>query len=303
MPKAAAALAASPKQLAELQTWLRSPSLPSGLAQRARIITLAADGMANSEIAELLGCSRQTVITWRQRFTRSGIAGLTGRPRAGRPPTIDVHKELEIVAVTLAGPAPTSGETHWSTRTLARELGVSNFTIATVWRDHGLKPWRTETFKFSTDPQLEAKIHDVVGLYLHPPEKAVVLCVDEKSQIQALDRTAPILPLRPGLAERRTHDYVRHGTTTLFAALEVATGTVTAAVKPRHRHQEFLAFLKQVAKAYPAEELHLVMDNYAAHKRVEVRDWLAANPRIHVHFTPTSGSWLNLVEVWFGIIE
>jgi transposase len=223
MPKAAAALAASPKQLAELHTWLRSPSLSSGLAQRARIITLAADGVANSEIAELLGCSRQTVITWRQRFTQAGIAGLTDRPRPGRPPTIDVHKELEIVAVTLAGPPPTSGETHWSTRTLARELGVSNFTIATVWRDHGLKPWRTETFKFSTDPQLEAKIHDVVGLYLHPPEQAIVLCVDEKSQIQALDRTAPILPLRPGLAERRTHDYLRHGTTTLFAALEVAT--------------------------------------------------------------------------------
>src|SRR5512133_282310 len=175
---------------------------------------------------------------------REGIAGLTDRPRAGRPPTIDVHKELEIVAVTLAGPAPTSGETHWSTRTLARELGVSNFTIATVWRDHGLKPWRTETFKFSTDLQLEAKIHDVVGLYLHPPEKAVVLCVDEKSQIQALDRTAPILPLRPGLAERRTHDYVRHGTTTLFAALEVATGKVTDRCFDRHRHIEFLAFCK-----------------------------------------------------------
>ncbi|MFL6295657.1 MAG: IS630 family transposase, partial [Actinomycetes bacterium] len=274
----------------------------SGLAQRARIITLAADGVANSEIAELLGCSRQTVITWRQRFTRSGIAGLTDRPRAGRPPTIDVHKELEIVAVTLAGPAPTSGETHWSTRTLARELGVSNFTIATVWRDHGLKPWRTETFKFSTDPQLEAKIHDVVGLYLHPPEQAVVLCVDEKSQIQALDRTAPILPLRPGLAERRTHDYVRHGTTTLFAALEVATGRVTDRFVDRHRHIEFLAFCKQVAKAYPWRELHLVLDNYGTHKHPRVRAWLARNPRIHLHFTPTSASWMNLVEIFFGII-
>src|SRR5215213_5467662 len=296
------ALAASPKQLAELQTWLRSPSLPSGLAQRARIITLAADGVANSEIAELLGCSRQTVITWRQRFTRSGIAGLTDRPRPGRPPTIDVHKELEIVAVTLAGPPPTSGETHWSTRTLARELGVSNFTIATVWRDHGLKPWRTETFKFSTDPQLEAKIHDVVGLYLHPPEKAVVLCVDEKSQIQALDRTAPILALRPGLAERRTHDYVRHGTTTLFAALEVATGKVTDRCFDRHRHIEFLAFCTQVAKAYPRRELHLVLDNYGTHTHPRVRAWLARNPRIQLHFTPTSASWMNLVEIFFGII-
>ena len=302
MPKAAAALAASPKQLAELHSWLRSPSLPSGLAQRARIITLAADGVANSEIAERLGCSRQTVITWRQRFTRSGIAGLTDRPRPGRPPTIDVHKELEIVAVTLAGPPPTSGETHWSTRTLARELGVSNFTIATVWRDHGLKPWRTETFKFSTDPQLEAKIHDVVGLYLHPPEQAVVLWVDEKSQIQALDRTAPILPLRPGLAERRTHDYVRHGTTTLFAALEVATGKVTDRFVDRHRHIEFLAFCKQVAKAYPHRELHIVLDNYGTHTHPRVHAWLERNPRIHLHFTPTSASWMNLVEIFFGII-
>ena len=164
-------------------------------------------------------------------------------------------------------------------------------------------PGGSESFKFSTDPELVAKVTDVVGLYLAPPQNAVVLCVDEKSQIQALDRTAPILPMQPRLPERRTHDYVRHGTTTLFAALEIATGQVTAACKPRHRHQEFLAFLKQVARAYPDRELHLVMDNYAAHKRVEIRDWLAAHPRVQVHFTPTSGSWLNLVEVWFGIIE
>ncbi len=174
---------------------------------------------------------------------------------------------------------------------------------ARAWRDYGVQPWRSETFKFSTDPELVAKVTDVVGLYLAPPQNAVVLCVDEKSQIQALDRTAPVLPMQPGLAERRTHDYVRHGTTTLFAALEIATGKVTGHCLPRHRHQEFLRFLKQVARAYPDVELHLVMDNYAAHKRVEVRDWLAAHPRVHVHFTPTSGSWLNLVEVWFGIIE
>jgi transposase len=166
-----------------------------------------------------------------------------------------------------------------------------------------VQPWRSQTFKFSTDPELVAKVTDVVGLYLAPPENAVVLCVDEKSQIQALDRTAPMLPMQPGLPERRTHDYVRHGTTTLFAALEIATGQVTAACQPRHRHQEFLRFLKQVARAYPDVELHLVMDNYAAHKRVEVRDWLTANPRVQVHFTPTSASWMNLVEVWFGIIE
>ena len=301
MPKAAAALAASPKQLAELQTWLRSPSLPSGLAQRARIITLAADGVANSEIAELLGCSRQTVITWRQRFTRSGIAGLTDRPRAGRPPTIDVHKELEIVAVTLAGPAPTSGETHWSTRTLARELGVSNFTIATVWRDHGLKPWRTETFKFSTDPQLEAKIHDVVGLYLHPPEKAVVLCVDEKSQIQALDRTAPVLPLMPGSPQRRSHDYTRHGTTNLYAALNLASGLVISQMTPRHRAAEFKRFLDRVDQAVPTElDVHVICDNSSTHKTPAIRRWLVAHPRFHLHFTPTYSSWLNLVERWFS---
>jgi len=181
--------------------------------------------------------------------------------------------------------------THWSSRLLGRHLGISNGTAAKVWRDYGVAPWRVETFKFSTDPELVAKVIDVVGLYLAPPENAVILCIDEKSQIQALDRTAPMLPMQPGLPERRTHDYKRHGTTTLFAALEIATGKVTGAVRPRHRHQEFLTFLKQVARAYPEGELHLVMDNYAAHKRVEVRDWLAANPRIHAHFTPTFGSW------------
>ena len=195
------------------------------------------------------------------------------------------------------------GVTHWSSRLLADRLKIDHATVARAWKTYRVQPWRSETFKFSTDPELVAKITDVVGLYLAPPQNAIVLCVDEKSQIQALDRTAPMLPMQPGLPERRTHDYVRHGTTTLFAALDIATGEVTAACKPRHRHQEFLAFLKQVARAYPDEELHLVMDNYATHKRIEIRDWLAANPRIHVHFTPTSGSWMNLVEVWFGIIE
>jgi transposase len=175
--------------------------------------------------------------------------------------------------------------------------------VARAWREYGIAPWRCETFKFSTDPELVAKVTDVVGLYLAPPENAVVLCCDEKSQIQALDRTAPMLPMQPGLPERRTHDYVRHGTTTLCAALNITTGKVTATCQPRHRHQEFLRFLKQVARAYPEGELHLVMDNYAAHKRIEIRDWLAANPRVTVHFTPTSASWMNLVEVWFGIIE
>jgi transposase len=206
------------------------------------------------------------------------------------------------VAATLAPPPEPLGVTHWSSRLLARELGVSNYTIAEVWREHGLQPWRTETFKFSTDPELEAKVHDVVGFYLHPPERAVVLCVDEKSQIQALDRTQPILPLRPGLAERRPHDYLRHGTTTLFAALEVATGRVTDRCSERYRHSEFLAFLKQVAGAYRRRQLHLVLDNYATHKHPTVRAWLAKHPRIQLHFTPTSASWLNLVEIFFGIV-
>ncbi len=207
------------------------------------------------------------------------------------------------MTATLTPPPKRLGVTHWSSRLLAAKLKIDHATVARAWKHYGIQPWRSQTFKFSTDPELVAKVTDVVGLYLAPPEDAIVLSIDEKSQIQALDRTAPILPMRTGLAEKRTHDYVRHGTSTLFAALEVATGKVTAACRPRHRHQEFLAFLKQVARAYPTGELHLVMDNYATHKRVEVRDWLAANPRIHAHFTPTSGSWLNLVEVWFGIID
>jgi transposase/DNA-binding CsgD family transcriptional regulator len=283
-----------------LASWTRSSSVRAGLAQRARIVLLAADGVSNTEIAARVGVSRQTVVSWRSRYMRRGIAGLHDEARPGRPRLVDHGR---IITETLMPPPKKLGVTHWSSRLLAARLGVANSTIARAWRDYGVQPWRAETFKFSTDPELVAKVTDVVGLYLAPPENAVVLCIDEKSQIQALDRTAPILPMQPGLAERRSHDYVRHGTTTLFAALEIATGTVTAACQPRHRHQEFLRFLKQVAKTYPDRELHLVMDNYAAHKRPEIRDWLDANPRVQVHFTPTSGSWLNLVEVWFGIIE
>jgi transposase len=298
--RAASALALRDGDRERLASMTRSTSVRAGLAQRARIVLLAADGVSNTSIADKVGVSRPTVIGWRDRYLRSGIAGLDDQPRSGRPRTVD-HRA--IVAETLKTPPKKLAVTHWSSRLLASHLGIGNATVARAWRDYGVQPWRAETFKFSTDPELVAKVTDVVGLYLAPPQNAVVLCVDEKSQIQALDRTQPTLPMQPGLAERRTHDYVRHGTSTLFAALEVATGKVTAACKPRHRHQEFLAFLKQVAGAYPDQELHLVMDNYAAHKRVEVRDWLANNPRIQVHFTPTSGSWLNLVEVWFGIIE
>jgi transposase len=284
----------------ELVRLTRASSARAGIAQRARIVLLAADGLSNTSIAERAGVSRPTVLGWRERYAERGLAGLDDEPRAGRPRTVD-HRA--VIAATLRPPPKKYGVTHWSSRLLARHLRIGDATVARAWREYGVQPWRAESFRFSTDPMLEAKVLDVVGLYLAPPDNAVVLCVDEKSQIQALDRTAPILPLQPGLAERRSHDYIRHGTTTLFAALEIATGTVTAACKPRHRHQEFLAFLKQVARAHPGRELHLVMDNYAAHKHPKVNAWLADNPRVNVHFTPTHASWMNLVEVWFSIIE
>jgi transposase len=282
-----------------LEGWLRAPSIRAGLAQRARIVLLAGDGVGTNTIAERVGAAKQTVITWKKRYLAEGVAGLDDRAKPGRPAQID---EVAVVLATLEAPPERLGVTHWSSRLLGAEVGLSNVTVAKVWKKWKLQPWRAETFKFSTDPELEAKVRDVVGLYLYPPEKAVVLCVDEKSQIQALDRTAPILPLRPGIPEKRTHDYRRHGTTTLFAALEVATGRVTDACYDRHRHEEFLRFLKQVAKAYPRVKLHIVVDNYATHKHPDVKAWLARNPRITLHFTPTSGSWLNMVEIFFGII-
>lgn len=261
---------------------------------------LAADGEANYVIAERVGVSRPTVNLWRARYVELGMAGLADEPRPGRPRQVD---RAAILTATLVPPPASLGVTHWSSRLLAPRLGVDHSTVAEVWKQYGIRPWKAEAFKFSTDPELEAKVVDVVGLYLAPPDNAVVLCVDEKSQIQALDRTQKTLPMQPGHAEQRTHDYVRHGTATLFAALEIATGKVTGLCKQRHRHQEFLVFLKHLARAYPDVELHLVMDNYATYKTPDVRQWLADHPRIHVHFTPTSGSWLNLVEVWFGIIE
>jgi transposase len=285
---------------AELMRWTRMSSLRAGLAQRARIVLLADEGVGTNEIVHLVGVSKPTVISWKKRYAAEGIAGLDDRPKPGRPPVID---EVAVVLATLEPPPTKLGVTHWSSRLLAEHLGgISNVWVAKIWRDWGLQPWRRETFKFSTDPELEAKVRDVVALYLNPPDKAVVLSIDEKSQIQALDRTAPILPLRPGLPEKASHDYVRHGTTTLFAALEVATSKITDACYPRHRHTEFLRFLKQVAKAYPRVRLHIICDNYATHKHPAVQAWLERNPRISLHFTPTSGSWLNLVEVFFSII-
>jgi transposase len=290
------------ERLAELA---RLPSVPSGLAKRARMVLLAADGMPNAAIARAIGVSRPTVIGWRDRYEQGGIKSLEDEPRSGRPAEID---ELAVVAATLADagrPPQRLGITHWSSRFMAAELGISFATVARIWRKWRIQPHRVEAFKFSTDPQLEAKIRDVAGLYLNPPENAVVVSVDEKSQIQALDRTAPMLPVMPGLAARRTHDYKRHGTTTLFAALEVATGKITAdACYPRHRHQEFLRFLKKVAAAHPGVRLHVVLDNYGTHKHPDVRKWLAKpeNERVTLHFTPTGCSWMNMVEIFFGII-
>ncbi|MFZ1383523.1 MAG: IS630 family transposase [Propionicimonas sp.] len=282
-----------------LESWTRSSTVLAGHVERARIVLAVAGGAGTTAVAKKLGISRPTVIKWRDRFAEAGIAGLDDEPRSGRPKTID---DAAILAATLEPPAEHLAVTHWSTRLLAGQLGIGDATVARAWRRYGIKPWRRETFKFSTDPELEAKVRDVVGLYLNPPTNAIVLCVDEKSQIQALNRTAPILPVRPGLPEKATHDYKRNGTTTLFAALEVATGKVTDQCYDRHGKAEFGDFLRKVARAYPRRELHVVVDNYHTHKHAEIQAWLAMNPRVTLHFTPTSGSWLNLVEVFFGII-
>jgi transposase len=295
----AAALVLRPGDEAKLLALTRSSTVRSGLAQRARIVLLAAEGVSNAEIGRRVGVSRPTVLHWRTRFETGGVAALADEKRSGRPPVVD---EVAVVVATLEPPPESLGVTHWSARLLGTHLGISFGEVAKIWRAWKLQPWRRETFKFSTDPELEAKVRDVVGLYLNPPEKAVVVCVDEKTQVQALDRTAPILPMRAGLPEKATHDYVRHGTTSLFAALEVATGKVTDKCYDRHTNVEFLDFLKLVAKTYPRVPLHVVADNYATHKHPNVTAWLARNPRITMHFTPTSGSWLNMVEIFFGII-
>lgn len=296
----------------KLESWLRSRSVKAGLVKRARIVLLAAEGVTNQEIADRVDASRTTVIQWRSRYQSRGIAGLEDHDRSGRPREVD---HAAIVTATLTPPPKKLAVTHWSTRLLAGELKISHKTVARAWKAYGIKPWKAESFRFSTDPELVGKVTDICGLYLGTnedlPANAIVLSIDEKSQIQALDRTVPILPMQPGRIERRSHDYYRHGTTTLFAALEIATGQVTAALKPKHRHQEFLAFLRQIERTYrdavdehgEPVELHLVMDNYAAHKHKKVKEWLSANPRFKVHFTPTHASWMNLVEVWFGLIE
>jgi transposase len=291
----------------ELQRRARGKGAPARQVERARIVLLAAEGVPGQQIAAIVGCAEGTVVTWRRRYVERGLVGLEDLPRPGKPSPLPEALRDRVLELTLTEPPERFGATHWSSRLLAAALAgegtpISHATVARIWHRFGVQPWRAQTFKFSTDPALEAKIRDVVGLYLHPPAKAVVLCIDEKPQIQALERTARPLPVRPGSPARRTSDYVRHGTTTLFAALEVATGKVTDACTQRHRHQEFLAFLQQVAAAYPRRELHVVVDNLSTHTHPGVRAWLDRHRRVHMHFTPTSGSWLNLVEAFFSII-
>lgn len=286
-----------------LQSWARRPKTAQALALRARIVLAASEGLAsNGEIAARLRTHRHTVTTWRQRYAARGLAGLTDEPRPGAPRTITDDRVDAAIAATLEQ-APPHG-THWSTRQLAARLGLSQSAVSRIWRAFGLQPHRSETFKLSRDPQFVEKVRDVVGLYLVPPERALVLCVDEKTQVQAREPTAPVLPTRPGQRERRTHDYVRHGTTDLFAALDVATGRVIAETHRRHRSVDFRRFLDTVDTAVPPElDVHLVLDNASTHKTEGIRRWLLKRPRYHVHFTPTSASWLNLVESWFSILQ
>jgi transposase len=283
-----------------LESWRRGHNTPHKLAFRADIVLRAAEGTPQSRIAQELRTSRPTVIHWCQAFRDRGIDGLQDVQRPGRPPRLGQEKIQQVVAATLQKP---ENATHWSTRSLAVQMGVSHMTIHRIWRAVGLQPHRTETFKYSNDKELVPKVIDIVGLYVHTPENALVLSVDEKSQIQALDRTQPLLPLRPGQVERHTHDYVRHGTTCLFAALNIATGTLIGECHPRHRHQEFLKFLRRLDKEIPPTlDLHLILDNYSTHKHQRVKSWLQRHRRFRLHFTPTGASWMNQVETWFGIL-
>lgn len=299
MRAAAPPLVMSDGQRETLETMARSQTLPYREVQRAKALLLAGQGVANTSIAERVEVTVKTVRTWRERFDQDGLAKFSQvRAGRGRKPTIPQEKIDEIVDLTLH--ARPDGETHWSCRTMAERTGVSSSQVQRIWSARGLKPHLVDTFKLSNDPQFETKLIDVVGLYLNPPKQAIVLCMDEKSQIQALDRTQPSLPIKPGRAGTLTHDYKRNGTTTLFAALEVATGKVFGQCLPKHRHEEFLKFLRTIDKNVPAElQIHLILDNYATHKHADVRKWLDKHPRFHLHFTPTSSSWLNLVERWF----
>jgi transposase len=299
--RAAGELLLSEAERAELVALTLRRKTAQALALRARIVLACADGLANKVVAARQRVTQQTVGKWRSRYVEHRLDGLLDAPRTGTPRTIDDARVDAVVAKTLE--SMPQGATHWSTRTMAREAGVSQTAVSRIWRAFGLQPHRQETFKLSSDPMFVEKVRDIVGLYLDPPLKAMVLCVDEKSQIQALDRTQPLLPLAPGIPERRTHDYERHGTTTLFAALDIATGAVIGDLHRRHRSSEFLQFLRTIEANVPAMlDIHLVMDNYGTHKTPSIKNWLARHPRFHVHFTPTSASWLNQVERWFATL-
>jgi len=300
MPRApATALSVTEDDRRELLQIIGLRSVPQSVALRVRVVLGAAEGIGNKVLARQLGTSLPTVLLWRGRFQADGVSGiLEDRPRSGRPKEITPEQEAALVERTLH--STPKNATHWSVRMMARDQGISPATVQRIWQRHHLQPHRVESFKFSTDPQFVAKVRDIVGLYLNPPDKAIVLSVDEKSQIQALDRTQPILPLRPGIPERQTHDYERHGTTTLFAALDVAVGKVIGHCQPRHRHQEFIRFLDKVdAETDSGLAVHLILDNYGAHKHPDVKQWFTEHPR---YFTPTSASWLNQVERWFAEI-
>jgi transposase len=298
----AMALPVDERQRKELKRLARSGKTPQKIALRARIVLAAGQGQANHAIAQQLGVSRPTVLLWRGRFASCGVAGIVkDAPRPGRRKAISPEVLKHVVEATMHSTPPDA--THWSVRSMAKAQGLSRMTVQRIWKQHRLQPHRVENFKFSKDPQFVEKLRDVVGLYLHPPERALVLSVDEKSQIQALDRTQPLLPLRPGLPARQTHDYKRHGTTTLFAALNMMDGKVIGECLPRHRGQEFVRFLKKIDQETPGElDLHLIVDNYSTHKSPPVKRWLARHKRFHLHFVPTGSSWLNMVERWFGEI-
>ncbi len=303
MPRPTAELILTDDERRTLTTWASRPKSTQRLAQRARIVLACAEGLDNKSVASRLRVCSATVGTWRRRFVERRLEGLSDEPRPGAPRKITDADVERVVTATLE--SKPKARTHWSTRGMAEASGMSQSAVGRIWRAFGLKPHRGGTFKLSTDPYFVDKVRDVVGLYMSPPERAIVLCVDEKSQVQALDRTRPLLPMAPGQAERHTHDYVRNGTTSLFAALNVATGEVIGKCRRRHRHQEFLRFLEEIDARVPREpgmEIHPVLDNYATHKTPAVKRWFLRHPEYHIHFTPTSSSWLNLVERFFAEI-
>ena len=295
------ALILSREERERLEQWVRRPKTAQALAQRARIILFCATGKTNLAVAEKMHLTKQCVGKWRSRFVTKRLDGLLDEPRPGAPRTLSDAKIERVVTLTLE--TTPRQATHWSIRSMAKHCGLSRMTVHRIWRAFALKPHRSETFKLSTDPLFIEKVRDIVGLYLNPPDRALVLCVDEKTQIQALDRTQPLLPMRPGQAERRTHSYTRHGTTSLFAALDAKSGKIMSQLHHRHRSVEFRTFLDAIEAQVPAHlQVHLILDNYGTHKTALIHRWLAKRSRFHLHFTPTSGSWLNLVERWFAML-